>query len=198
MNNFNLIASVYDSLAKLVFGKSLLDSQTYFLPKIKESDSVLILGGGTGKLLKHLPQCKQVHFVELSSRMLARAKNRDCKTSVDFIQADFLNQDFSLIYDVIICPFFLDCFDEKNMWKSLIKIKSLLNPEAILLVSDFQKTRRNGFLLKFMHLFFRISVSLQSRKLNNIHQEVLLVGLNVQEEKFFHRNMIFSRLYGNL
>lgn len=197
-NNFNFIAPFYDVLSALVFGKSLIESQTYFFSEVKESETVLILGGGTGKLLEALPKCKQVHFLDLSEKMIDHAKKRDSKTTVNFILADFLDHDFESTYDVIICPFFLDCFDEKNLKRVLGKVKALLNQDGRLIVTDFQKTKRNGFLLKGMHLFFRVFTSLQSRDIKNIHLEIVLVGFNSSKKTFFHQNMIFSRLYGNL
>jgi ubiquinone/menaquinone biosynthesis C-methylase UbiE len=198
VNNFNFIAPFYDFLAKLIFGKSLIESQAYFLSEINESDTVLILGGGTGKLLEALPKCKRVSFLDLSEKMIDHAKKRESKSTINFIQADFLNHDFESIYDVIICPFFLDCFDVNSLNKVLRKVKSIISKEGRLIVTDFQKTKSNGLLLKLMHLFFIVFTSIQSRNIKNIHAETLLVRFNYQKENFFHRNMIFSRLYRNL
>lgn len=198
MNNFNFIAPFYDTISKLVFGNSLIESQTFFLSEIKEIDTVLILGGGTGKLLDALPRCKQIHFLDLSERMIVRAKKRESNSPVNFIHADFLDHDFVSTYDVIICPFFLDCFDENDLRKVLGKAKFILNQQGRLIVTDFQRINNNRFLLKLMHVFFRICASLQSKNLKDIHQEAKLVGFKLVTEKFFQRNRIFSRLYRNL
>lgn len=175
-----------------------MQSQCYFLKKIKETDSVLILGGGTGELLESLPQCKSVSFLDLSEKMIAIAKTRVSKNSIDFIHSDLLTHDFQSKYDVIICPFFLDCFNAVNLSLVLKKIKRVVNSEGSLIVTDFQRLNNNSFLLGTMHLFFQTFSSLESSQLKNIHKEVQLEGFNIKEEKIFHRNMIFSRLYGNL
>ena len=197
-NNFNFVAPFYDILAHLVFGNNLIKSQIHFLSKIKRTDEVLILGGGTGELLESIPQCKSVSFLDLSEKMIVRAKNRMSKNPIDFICADFLTHDFHSKYDVIICPFFLDCFNESNLKEVISKIKNLLKDNGRLIVTDFQKTNDNRFFLNLMHYFFRVSTSLEAETLKNIHREVELRGFIRLELKYFYRNMIFSRLYGNL
>ena len=197
-NRFDLIAPWYDFIGKLVFGNSIIKSQSYFISEIKESHTVLILGGGTGKLLSQTPKCERIHFVDLSQKMIDRAKKRGSKSSINFIQADFLTHDFASRYDVIICPFFLDCFNETHLQQAILKVKNLLKEDGKLIVTDFQQTNGNKFLLKLMHYFFKIFASLESKRLKSIHQEVELVGFSEVESKYFYRNMIFSRLYGNL
>ena len=197
-NRFDLIAPWYDFIGKLVFGNSIIKSQSYFILEIKELDEVLILGGGTGKLLSQMPKCKEIRFIDLSQKMIDSAKKRECKSPITFTQSDFLIDDFKSTYDIIICPFFLDCFDEAHLKEAILKVKNLLKEDGKLIVTDFQQTNGNKFLLKLMHYFFKIFASLESKRLKSIHQEVELVGFSEVESKYFYRNMIFSRLYGNL
>ena len=67
-NNFNTIAPVYDFLAKMVFGRSLERAQAAFLSDLetKVKAKVLIVGGGTGKVLELLPEGLdlQIDYVE--------------------------------------------------------------------------------------------------------------------------------------
>lgn len=198
VNNFNLIAPFYDGIARLVFGNDLLESQIFFLRKIKSTDSILVLGGGTGSLLEFMPVCEKVDFVEKSKQMIKRAARKKCSQSVNFIHADFLTMDINDSYDVIISPFFLDCYSGKNLNLALGKIKDSLAPEGALIVSDFQETKSNKFQLSIMHIFFRILTNLDAKSLSNIHEIVLLHGFVAKEDFFLHQNRLFSRLYRNL
>lgn len=198
VNDFDRVASFYDRLAVLVFGKEILRSQTRFLDQVKASDTVLILGGGTGQLLEYLPKCKQVDFVEKSAKMIRRANSRKVNQSINFINEDFFEYEPDMKFDVIICPFFLDCFNEEHLGKALHKVMDYLKTGGRLIVSDFDQKGTRKILSRLMHLFFRVFASLQSNRLKPIHSKVIAGGFVLIEEDFFYQNMIFSRLYRNL
>ncbi|MEO9483293.1 MAG: class I SAM-dependent methyltransferase [Ekhidna sp.] len=198
MNEFDLIAPFYDTMARLIFGNQLLNAQIFFLEQVQAEDKVLIIGGGTGELLKHMPGCDVIHFVEKSSRMMKAASKHPLKTKVEFINEDFLILNNTMKYDLVICPFFLDCFDESTLEIVIEKIRSVLKTEGHLLVADFQRTDTNRLLLKSMHLFFRLLAKLQSKSLLDIHEKVSSSGFRLVKEKISHRNQLFSRLYRNL
>lgn len=198
MNDFNLIASFYGFLSRAVFGDSLIESQTSFSHYFKTESDILILGGGTGKLLELIPQVKSIDYLEKSEKMIERAKRRKGKNSVSFLHEDFLEFQSGKKYNVILCPFFLDCFNETNLKKSITKVKSLLKKDGNLVVSDFEVGSTNRILNKAMHLFFRFTANLESKELKPIHSHIVDQNFSLVEEKFFHKKMIFSRLYRNL
>ena len=197
VNNFDSVAPYYDWLAKVVFGDQLLNAQLVFLNQIQSTDDVLVFGGGTGKFLQYVPNCKSLDFIEKSKKMIERAKTVK-SNNVSFINEDLLNWEIGSTYDVVICPFFLDCFNEKNLKTVLDKIQLSLKAGGKLIVTDFQSTDSNSFQLGLMHLFFRIFTNLEARQLLDINQILIEKGLKPAEEKFFHRNRVFSRLYRNL
>lgn len=197
MNNFNLVAPFYDHLARCVFGRSILRSQVHFLEEITDDDHVLILGGGTGEILEYLPACRSVTFCEKSSKMMALAKERSISKHVLFINDDLLTAAYDSQYDVIICPFILDCFTKTTLNRILKLIKTMLTAGGRLIVTDFQRNK-NGLLLLFMHLFFNVFALLESASLKNIHQMIVDAHFQAEKEVFFCRNQIFSRIYRNL
>ncbi len=197
MNNFNFIAPFYDRLARLVFGDSIEEATKHFLNEIQEDSEVLILGGGTGKILTQFPSCKQVTYLEKSKEMLSRAKAHKADLNVDFIKEDFLTFDSKRTYDFVICPFFLDCFHEKHLTEALDKIHKIIKLNGKLVVIDFQPNKMQ-LLMRLMHLFFSVFASLESKKLKNINRFTLQNRFEIEKEEFFHKNMIFSRLYRNL
>ena len=111
-NNFNKIAHIYDLLAQSVFGNAILNAQKEYLHTIRPGDHVLILGGGTGKiLLPVLHQCAncQITFLDSSEAMVYRAKKRlngNKVSNVQFIVAPFETWTNDSNYDVVIAPFF--------------------------------------------------------------------------------------------
>lgn len=198
INDFDRIAPFYRRISRLIFGDHLVNAQIRFLEEVKPEDEVLILGGGTGELLKYFPNCSKIHFVEMSHEMIKRASKHNTKGEIKFIEIDFLNFEASNKYDLIICPFFLDCFNEMNLNHVLTKIKSMLKPDANLLVTDFKRTRSNSSTLRLMHFFFRFVANLEAKKLLDINGIVISKGFVLVKEKISHRNQLFSRLYRNL
>lgn len=194
VNDFDSIAPFYDRLAKLVFGKSLLNAQIAHISEIREKDHVLVLGGGTGEILEHIPFCKSVDYVEKSKQMIRRAERRQINLSINFIQQSFLTVELDKQYDIIICPFFLDCFDHSNLNYVVGKIESLLNTDGRLLVIDFDKERVNKILLKSMFLFFVAVARLATSELLNIRSE-LQKNSFVENKIAFGKKGIFSAIY---
>lgn len=197
MNNFDLIAPFYDRLAGLVFKGAIYEASHHLVGEIAKEDHVLVLGGGTGKILDKLPFCKKVDFLDKSSKMIEIAKKRKSSNPVYFVHEDFLSYSCEGQYSIVICPFFLDCFGHEKLGYILKKIKRILKPGGKLMVTDFQSTRKS-LLMVTMHLFFRFFASLESKSLKNIHESVLQSGFKMEKEVFFYKNLIFSRIYRNL
>ncbi|MEQ9402586.1 MAG: class I SAM-dependent methyltransferase [Cyclobacteriaceae bacterium] len=197
MNDFNVIAPIYDRLAGFVFGDSIEKATSHFLSEIQANDKVLVLGGGTGKLLEIIPECGEIAFLDKSKSMITRARKRRCKNQVAFVREDFLQYRNASEWDVVICPFFLDCFDARHLRLAMEKITNSLTIGGRLIISDFQETRSLA-LFRFMHFFFRLFARLESKKLKNIHQHILEKGFTVEKEEFYHKKIIFSRVYRNL
>lgn len=187
------MAPVYDSLAGLMFGKTLYEASVHFLAEIPAGSSVLVLGGGTGKILSKLNKYEVV-FVEKSFKMLKKAQQRKETKHVVFVHADFLEWQSHQQFDAVICPFFLDVFSEDNLNLILGKIRLLLTSKGQLMITDFYLSglRSHRILLKIMHVFFRIFSSLESKKLKPIRKHVLQSGYQISEEKTWREGFIFS------
>lgn len=196
-NQFDHVAPVYDLLSAMVFGNRLMTVQCFFLDQLSENDKVLIVGGGTGKILKHpaFKRASSIDFLELSEGMIKRAQRYSKSLDdVNFIHADFFQH--SGRYDFIICNFFLDCFNEEYLAKACQQLRLMLNPNSRLVVTDFQKTSRvkHRLLLKAMLSFFRLFTSLQADELNDI-PIALAKEFNEVEIKEFSRGFLFSSVH---
>ncbi len=200
-NNFNLIAPVYDALAKLVFGKKLRKVQTHFLPVIPENANVLIMGGGTGWIINELFNTGfkgRLTYVEASERMISLSKkNCEFSESVDFIHGEESALPADRQYDVIITNFFLDVFSEVRLDEVMVNLSEQLNNDGIWICSDFQNTDRFGhqLLLWFMFKFFKITAKLESRSLMNFDHKFKKIGHSRSENFTLMNGLIFSSVY---
>ncbi|WP_420316874.1 class I SAM-dependent methyltransferase [Ekhidna sp.] len=194
VNDFDSVAPYYDCLSKLVFGESLLKAQAYHLKEIGDKDRVLILGGGTGKLLEYIPKSGELDFLEMSHRMLKRAKRRKFHRSINFIHTDFLEFNTDKRYEVIICPFFLDCFDEQSLHTVIVKAKELLSPNGKLIVTDFDRKGTNSLLLQSMLIFFKWFANLETTQLLDLKSFLKKNDFQENEIKIYKKG-VFSALY---
>ena len=198
VNSFDKVAGAYDWLSRQVFGDAILASQLVFCVLLEKEHDVLILGGGTGKLLETIPSVRSIDYVEKSRKMLQLAYPRTIANNISYYQEDFLTWRTDKKYDAILCPFFLDCFDTTHLYKVIRKVKTHMKAEGLLLVADFEQKHTPKTLSILMHWFFRITANLESRKLKDIHNALTSEGMMAINEKFFRQNMIFSRVYRNL
>ncbi len=196
-NDFDRVAPIYDLLASLVFGRKLEKAQKTFLNVITPDSKVLVIGGGTGKILEWLPQDLnlEIAYVELSKTMLQKAQKKNCRHRVEFYQNDVLSLEGQ--YDYVIANFFLDCFDSDSLKKVIAKLKDLMKDDALLFVTDFRKNSdgRDRFFRVIMHSFFRLASNLESSHLGDIHEEILGSNFNELNYQMIDRGQLFSAVY---
>ena len=200
--SYDVVANVYDSLAKIFIGNSLRESQKYFLKKIPANASVLIAGGGTGWILEEItrvhPQGLCIDYVDISAKMITKARNRFTgNNEVHFVQQSILDFANNTKYDVIITPFFLDNFNEATLQKVFTLLDQKLKPEALWIHTDFQENNKIIYwqkaLLFIMYSFFRIACNIEATWLPDIaicfkNKNYLLIESN----PFLHRFIITS------
>lgn len=197
-NNFNRVTSFYDALARVVFGYKLELAQQYFLDEIKTNTRVLIVGGGSGKILECLPENLdlKIDYVELSEGMTSRAMKRKRNGNhVSFKVHDVFEIRGS--YDIIITNFFLDCFEGDKLNNVLTHLNVMLKEEGTWLVTDFSlpTNARQRMLLWTMHAFFRLMTRLESTKLEDIKGSLARAGLKLRKEELFSKQNIFTAVY---
>ena len=162
----------------------------HFIDQILGTDSVLILGGGSGnllkKLLKRYPQLT-VDYIDISAKMIQLAREKTQNPSiVNFIvgtEQNIPNRN----YTVVITNFYLDLFAEQTLERVIQKIKTHLNPEARWLVTDFVSEKGwHKIMLWIMYRFFRIVAGIEARKLPNWQQYLIAVhGRKIMSKKFY-------------
>jgi len=201
LNSFDRIAFIYDFLAKLVFGKSLINSQKYFLDKIGDGSKVLILGGGSGWLLAELLKIKsncEVWYTDASEKMILFSKSKiETGYIVHFIHGTEQDIPLSIKYDVVITNFYLDLFTDHQLADVVIKIQSSLESGAHWIITDFVNNRKwwQRMMLKIMYWFFRITCGLESRQLPEWNKAMENAGVKEIESKYFYKGFIKTAFF---
>lgn len=204
-NNYDKLAWIYDLLSRFVFFKAQVNAQVDLLPYIPANSNVLIAGGGTGWILESIakihPTGLSITYVELSKKMVALAKKKDCKNNkVLFVQKPMEDYILSDKFDVIITAFFFDNFEEKNATAVFNQLNKSLKNNGTWLFTDFLLDTTNGkrwqgLLLKMMYLFFKIVTKIEAVKL--IPMEPIFKTANYQNvfETYRYGKFIKSIVY---
>jgi trans-aconitate methyltransferase len=180
---FDLVAPVYDALARLVFGRTLQRAQTALLGSVSLPNngavSILIVGGGTGFLLvdvlNRFPGCR-VLYLEASGAMNRRTTRRLLRKptpgavpgTVDFRTGNETALGPGEQFDLILLPFILDLFTETTLnTKLLPRLLAATAPGGQWLVTDFVNSpvRYHRALLWVMFRFFRLAACIEARQL---------------------------------
>ena len=204
VNNFNGISRFYDLLTWIVFHGKLDKAQNQYLSQLKINDSILILGGGTGKILNEIQKLNisvEIDFIDPSIEMLKKAKSRIVPATlnhVKFHQMRFQEFNFEKKYDWIYCGFFLDLFNEQDLIQNLSHIKWHMSDRTSLIVTDFQIVRKSYWqtlISKAMHLFFKVFTKLESKELKDIQLHLQEAGFRKKDYFEYYSKFIFSGLY---
>ncbi len=172
---FDSIAWCYDFLSRLVFGKRIKNSQVILLDHIKEHDSVLIIGGGTGWIIHEILKVSspvQIDYIESSVQMLTKARTIVLEQST--AQVNFILGDESFIiekdkYDIVIAFYFFDLFKKERLNAIVASMNKALKQGGYLLYADFNVHATSPWfhkvLLKVMYVFFRYLCAVEAQSL---------------------------------
>jgi tRNA (cmo5U34)-methyltransferase len=203
-SGFDRVASFYDPLAKLVFGNSLQDAQCWLLPFIPNGATLLIIGGGSGWLLKQVlrhTSPKHILYLEASEKMLQLARLQNPATTiVDFRHGTDADLHPHEQFDVVITPFLLDLFPDERLSQLMQRLYSVLDPSGLWLFSDFWPVQQKPpfwqkQLAKSMYLFFGLLSDVQGRQLPDYSRHFNRLGLEEQQRAGFYKGFVQSKVY---
>jgi ubiquinone/menaquinone biosynthesis C-methylase UbiE len=200
--NFNNSAWFYDQLARLVYGRALVNAQVYLIQQITENSRVLIVGGGTGWILEQIsmihPKGLDMVYVEISANMMALSQKRNIGgNKVVFVNDAIENADLLPGFDFVLTPFLLDNFTEENLRILFNSIDKLLKKDGTWLNASFQLTGKwwQWVLLKTMFVFFRLICNVEASKLPDIGRRFADNEYTLVEQKGFFGDFMGSRVY---
>jgi tRNA (cmo5U34)-methyltransferase len=198
--SFDVVAPVYDRLARLVFGHRLERAQTALLDGLVSRANVLILGGGTGFLLDALLTKlayapARIVYLEASARMLDLARQRllrlgnpaDAPTeTVTFRLGNETTLRPDERFELILLPFVLDMYLHEQLQRNLIpRLLEATQPGGHWLVTDFVETRpwAHRLLRWTMFRFFRLLAGIPAQQLPDWPQLLTDAGLVTMAQK---------------
>ncbi len=200
--NYDTIALFYDRLARLVYGEALIEAQVSHLKAIPARAHILIVGGGTGRILEEIAKVYSsglcITYIDASAKMIALAKSRDTAgNKVTFIASRIEAIEAYALYDVVITPFVLDNFTDEQLPQIGASIDKQLKTNGTWLYCDFQNT--NVFwqqaLLKIMYFFFRLTCGIEASRLPAADAWFAQNGYQLKEQITFMNGFVASCIY---
>ncbi|MCA9158551.1 MAG: class I SAM-dependent methyltransferase [Planctomycetales bacterium] len=217
---YDRLALSYRATEWLVFGQQLQRARVAMVNELPPWNRLLILGDGNGRLLEQL--CvRQLRFaterssgdapsritsLDHSPRMLrlqrARVESIHAAEYVEFIQADACGYKPEVgAYDVVVTPFFLDCFSLAELESHLPRWMEALRVGGTLLYVDFLVPQspwqrpRAKLLLWAMHLYFRWQTGLANRQLVDTRPLIEQCGMRMEREQIGGGGMLTAQLW---
>lgn len=143
--------------------------ENYFLEEVQDYKKILIVGGGTGEILKEFTKLNfqnTIYFLEWSGGMIRQAQKNAIGLDIYFIHEKedlFTERGF----DCILTPYFLDQFEGSELKGVLNRLYNRLDEGGLLLVTDFDNNNagRTPAIVKVMYLFFKFTTGIKADKL---------------------------------
>ena len=176
LNNYNSVAHFYDLASKLVYGDNLYKIQIDVLNQLPIEGKILILGGGTGLILKwlatHRPNL-EIIFQDASSSMIKKARSNVSEDqNITFLHSSSFDHQYGA--DFVFAAFFFDLFTQQESEGIIKSVNQNCNYKPSWVVCDFildNKTKRaviRKIQIKLSILFFKITTSHHLNFLPNV------------------------------
>ncbi|PKB15284.1 class I SAM-dependent methyltransferase [Flavobacterium sp. 5] len=207
---FDRITVVYDAVVCISSFNRINKSQLAFLSHLSTQKMGLILGGGTGYFLqKVLDKNEQIHitYVDASAKMIEYARKRIKKNRpnalhrVTFICSGVEDLEWQN-YDLIVCNYILDLFDNAYVQVLAEKFKKHLTTKGLLYVTDFHIAETNGFMkwgtqtgLKVLYTLFRWTTQLQTKQLPETERLLKEQRFVITQSEYFLNGILACHLY---
>lgn len=210
---FNRLSPFYDALAFLFFGKSLWRSQAFFIPALPHVNNVLIIGGGTGRILTHAAShsiAQHYYYLDISDEMVKRAEERfrkECPEkpgAVTFHAGTIHDLPEGAQFDIIVTPYLLDMIAADQLFDDMRKMDEVLAGGGKWLFTDFSHPRKglkrtfSKMLVRLLYIFFRTFCSIKNTQLPEMERVFTRLGYKAEKEKFFLNGLLVSRIYSRL
>lgn len=213
-SGFDFLAPVYDILQRMFFGTKLVKAQAHFLRSVPKADSVLVVGGGTGKILVEMlknANGKKYHYIDISKKMIRSTKRQvrryRKKTPATSNQASItylcvpVGRAALKKYDLIVTPFVLDCCTDAELAILIPNIAKSLTPHGLWVFTDFHiPSGLAGYfaraMIRFLYFCFNTFCELERTSLPDFEKYFRSAGLVTSREKLYLGGTVITRIYG--
>jgi ubiquinone/menaquinone biosynthesis C-methylase UbiE len=210
--SFQQAAWYYDTLAKLVFGRSIENAQLAHLSTLSPKSKVLIIGGGSGWILEAIiahTASLEITYLETSTAMLNQARKRYeaiqrktyLHTKVHFVQGSAEDLSETLQFDALATFFLLDLYNTNDAWQLMSDLYRRLKHEGLWLYADFEQPRSGwksywqNWLLRMMYLFFSLTTNLKNQHLPDFSLLFNKLGMMPIRNSYYYGKFIRSSVY---
>lgn len=203
VGEYDFLAKYYSRLSYFFLGREYLISQSHFLEFIEDKGSILIIGGGSGEILKQLSKKNTtltITYIEASKKMLLLAQqNVAFHQPVRFIHSDTLTNLQSQKFDFVVCNFIFDHFSKKKLNYLLNDLIPLLKIESKLIYTDFSAYDSQKWWQKSVYNLMRGFIFITCKGIRsynfNIPSEIIKSGFEVERKSTFKNNFIEAILF---
>ncbi|MBI1177531.1 methyltransferase domain-containing protein [bacterium] len=204
--NFDPVARWYRFLEMAAFGGALQRCRIALLDEVKTAERVLIVGEGNGRFLEALLQSNpvaKITVIDASQRMINLARERvNHSPRVTFVHASLLDAATAIpSVDLVVTDFFLDCFNESEMYLATKRLRGALENGGRWLWSDFA-IPESGFMklwsrtvVALLYDFFRLATGISARRLIDPHPRFTELKMNLIERRVLSKGLLASALY---
>ena len=209
--NFDRIVPIYDFFKTVLFLGAIQRCQYYHFPLLKGSRKILVIGGGTGRIIRQIRRYsnfEKLDYVDSSSKMIREATKYsqqmhvELENRIQFHSIDIFAHSINNKYDVIIAPFVLDCFTDDQLDLLGKKFSSWLMPGGFLLVSDFCESRESlwsrtlsRIITRILYLVFNRACGLNLKRLPNFNRLFQVLPCSIVEKRPFFSGVLKSVVY---
>ncbi len=202
--NYDRVAGCYDILSGIVFGNTLIRSQTCLLRFVKNNDKILMAGGGSGRILEETDrsdlQGLEVMYAEASAAMIRRAQKRSLSNiTVQFAAGAVEQMDLPTGFDIIFTPFLFDNFTDEAAANLFSFLHQHLVPGGYWLQADFYVNSSSSLwkkaLLQSMYAFFSLTAGVKTNRLPDISRLFQQHSYQRVFQQWHYREFISSEVW---
>ena len=212
VKGFNTIAPFYNIISTIGSFNKIHKSQMWLLSKKMKFSKVLIMGGGDGKFLLNAMQQKladHYYYVDISGAMIKLAKTKIKKQSalsldsVTFVCGSYQDIPKDETFDLMVTPYFLDCFSERELSLVVAKLHARLTIGGTWFFADFNipddSFRRFTFktIIQLLYGIFNFFCDLGVSHLPNFNEQFSKYNFTLLDEKYFLGGLLVARIYKN-
>jgi ubiquinone/menaquinone biosynthesis C-methylase UbiE len=205
--HFDRLAYLYRWMEYATFGPWLWRCRCIFLPEMGECRRALVLGDGDGRFTARLlaeNSAIQVDAIDASASMLrvlaARAGAQGHRVTVHCADARYW-QTNSLACDLIVTHFFLDCLTTAEVRDLAKKLRGMLAPSGLWVVSEFA-VPKNWFgrvvarpIVSTLYAAFGLLTGLKVRTLPNYPAALREAGFVLKKRRTWLSGLLVSELW---